>query len=133
MRRKVLDEGGDDPLPLAGSLAKSGQDRVVEIEEDRLGQLAHDEPYSFLTTASNGSYGCQPGIRLLEHADILRQVVFPLEERLRIPFAAGHGKKVAAIDVDRPGQTRQRIGHRVDDVTSERLDLPLAQRPGACG
>src|SRR5260370_41289324 len=41
MRREMLDERGDDPLPLPLGLTEGGQDRVVEIEQDRGRKLFH--------------------------------------------------------------------------------------------
>jgi hypothetical protein len=40
----MLDESGDDPPPLALGLTERSKDRVVEIEQDRRRQFAHDQP-----------------------------------------------------------------------------------------
>ena len=39
-------------------------------------------------------------VRVLDPVQILLDVVVPFEQRLWIPFAAGHGKEVPAIDVN---------------------------------
>src|SRR5580700_113954 len=41
VRRQLFGEGGDDPVPLFLALAKGAEDRVVEVEQDSLGQLVH--------------------------------------------------------------------------------------------
>jgi hypothetical protein len=42
----------------------------------------------------------------------------------RIPFAtAGRIEEIAAIDVERSGQTRDWVGHGMNDVVAERLSL----------
>src|SRR6516164_1431799 len=41
VRRQVLDKSGNDPAPLARSLAKGGQDRIVQIEQDGARQVLH--------------------------------------------------------------------------------------------
>lgn len=45
----------------------------------------------------------QPGVRLLEQAHILFDVVAALFQRLRLPFAALDRKEVAVVDMDRAG------------------------------
>ena len=41
MRRQMLDELGDDALPLPLGLPEGREDRVIEIEQDRRRKLAH--------------------------------------------------------------------------------------------
>jgi hypothetical protein len=65
------------------------------------------------------------GVCLFEQPQVFLHVVPLFEQCFRIPFAAGGGKKIPAIDVDGARKSRQRIGRRVDDVAPERLDLPF--------
>src|SRR5947209_4814159 len=67
-------------------------------------------------------------VRLLEKAHVLLQIVAPLMQCLGVPFAAADGEEVAAIDVNGAGQPRHRVGHRMDDLAAERLDIALAER-----
>src|SRR6516164_6338168 len=41
MRRELLGESGNNPPPLALSLAKGGQDRIVQIEQNGARQVLH--------------------------------------------------------------------------------------------
>src|SRR5579864_2092970 len=54
-----------------------------------------------------------------------------LEQRLRVPLTARHAKKIAAIDVNRPGQSGNRIVYRMNNVASERDGIFFAKRPSA--
>src|SRR5216683_5805449 len=58
-------------------------------------------------------------VRLLEAAHRALSVGGLLQERFRIPLAAGDAEEVAAVDVDRAGQAWNGIGHRVDDLVPE--------------
>ena len=40
------------------------------------------------------------GVRLFEQSQVFLHVERLFEQRLRIPFAAGRGKKITAIDMD---------------------------------
>src|SRR3546814_1034645 len=82
-------------------------------------------------TTPLGASGGVTGIRLLEQAHVLLDVVALFQERLRVPFAAVDAEEIAAIDVEGAGQARDRIRHRVDDLLSERNGIPHAERPGA--
>src|SRR6266851_5754073 len=70
-------------------------------------------------------------VRLLEAAHRALSVGGLLQERFRIPLAAGDAEEVAAVDVDRAGQAWNGIGHRVDDLVPEGRGVLLAQRPRA--
>jgi hypothetical protein len=41
VRRKLIDERGDDPPPLVRRLSKGSQDRVVQIEQNGTRQAVH--------------------------------------------------------------------------------------------
>ena len=58
----------------------------------------------------------------------LLRVVAAFDQRLRIPFAALGAEEVAAVDVERAGEARDRVGDRMDDVLPERYRVALAQR-----
>src|SRR6187551_737010 len=58
-------------------------------------------------------------VRRLKCAHRVFYVVRMLFETLWIPFAPRSRKKVAAVDVERRGDLRERICHRVDDVLAE--------------
>ena len=47
-----------------------------------------------------------------------------------MPFAALSTEEVTSVDVDRASRPRNGIGHRVDNIASERFRVLLAQRPG---
>src|SRR5262245_1589295 len=77
---------------------------------------------------SAGSLGCLIG-HLFELPGNLLSIPGPLEESLRVPLAsAWRGEKIAAVHVDGGGQPGNRIDHRMDNVTAERLGIPFAQR-----
>ncbi len=46
-----------------------------------------------------------------------------LIERFRVPFATLCGEEVASVDMDRRGQARNRVDHRVDDVRLQRRGI----------
>src|SRR5262249_50518324 len=82
---------------------------------------------------ASGAFPSRPlrGIGLLKLAHGTFDVVALFEECLRIPLAAFCAKEVAAVDVDGARQPGDRIGHRMNDIVTERLRIPLAQRLGA--
>src|SRR5262249_11807538 len=59
-------------------------------------------------------------IALLEQEERPLHVPRLLHEPLRVPLAAWHAEEVAAVDVNRSGQTADRIRDGVDDVAAER-------------
>src|SRR5579862_7664867 len=54
-----------------------------------------------------------------------------LEQRLGIPFAARHTKKIPAVHVKCTGEPRKRIADGVNDVATERHGIFFAERAGA--
>ena len=73
------------------------------------------------------------GIGFLEQPHGLFYIVALLQKGLRVPLAALGTKKITTVHVDRAGQTRNRVGYGMNDVTSKRFRILLAQRPGTCG
>ena len=59
-------------------------------------------------------------VGFLKQGQRLLDVEGLLDESFRVPFTARQGKEVAAVHMNRPGQTLDRIQHRVDDVMPER-------------
>src|SRR5262245_40156058 len=72
-------------------------------------------------------------ITFLKQLQRLLYVVWLLGQSLRIPLAAWHTEEVAAIDVNRPGQSPDRIGDRMDDVVAQGKGVAFAQCLGASG
>src|SRR5215470_11060624 len=58
----------------------------------------------------------------------LFHVVGLFPQRFRIPFASLGSKEIASVNVNGSGQTCDRVGHRMNDVVSERLRILLAKR-----
>src|SRR5262245_17499832 len=54
------------------------------------------------------------------------RIVRMLGQGLGVPLAARAGEEVAAVDMDRAGQTRDRVGDRVDDLAPQRHRIALA-------
>src|SRR5690242_13711337 len=104
------------------------------ISATRWGEVDRDRPDD-RPLASPRPLLCAPlpdGVRLFEPANGALGVEGPLQQCLRIPFApAWRIEKIAAIHVNGAGQTRNRVGHRMDDVASEGLGALLAERLGA--
>ena len=50
------------------------------------------------------------------------------DERLGIPLAPPGREEITAINMQRPRQSRQRIGHRMNDVLAQRHDVLFRQR-----
>ena len=73
------------------------------------------------------------GIGFLEQPHGLFYIVALFQEGLSVPLAALGTKKVTTVDVDRAGQTRNRVSYRMNDVRSKRFRILLAQRPGTGG
>ena len=73
------------------------------------------------------------GVRFLEAAHDTLGVVAAFRQGFGVPFAPLGREKVAAIDMDRTGQARNRIGHRVNDVVAERFGVADAQERAAGG
>jgi hypothetical protein len=65
-------------------------------------------------------------VGFFEQPHVLLNVVALFDKGLRIPLAACRTKKVATLDVNRARQTRNGIGHRVDNITSKRFRVLLA-------
>src|SRR5713226_3143420 len=116
---------GTEPLPSTGSSAPAswwGRDSP----ERRMGRVEGK-----LTSHPEGSAARPDRVGLLEAAHRALSVGGLLQERFRIPLAAGDAEEVAAVDVDRAGQAWNGIGHRVDDLVPEGRGVLLAQRPRA--
>src|SRR5690348_12230583 len=75
----------------------------------------------------------ETGVGLSEQVQVFFHVEWSFEQRFRIPFAARRGEEIPTIDVDGARQSRQRVGHGVDDIAPERLDIPFPQRLRAGG
>src|SRR5215207_8802897 len=65
------------------------------------------------TKASSVSY-TQPRVRVFERASRVLEVVRPLFECFRVPFAARRREEVSAVHVNRGGDALERIGDGVD-------------------
>src|SRR5262249_17024646 len=73
----------------------------------------------------------QGGVCLFEPANGAVGIEGSFQQRLRIPLAPVRGiEEITAVHVNRPGEARNRVGHGMDDVVSERFDIPLAKRLG---
>src|SRR5207245_10578156 len=71
-------------------------------------------------------------VRLLEPANRALAVHRTFHQGFSIPFAAVRAEKIAAIDVNGAGQSRNRICHGMNDVVAKRLRVADAQRSCAC-
>src|SRR5262245_19011605 len=83
--------------------------------------------------ARSASRGAVERVYLVEQPHDLRHVVAILLQGLRVPFTALGAEEVSPVDVDGAGQTRDRIGHRVDDVATEGFGVFRRQRFRARG
>jgi len=70
-------------------------------------------------------------VGLLETAHGAVRIERTFHQSFRIPFAPPVGlEEIAAVDVERPGQARDGIGHRMNDVVTEHLGVADRQRLG---
>ena len=53
-----------------------------------------------------------------------------LKQGHRVPLAPLGAEKVSTVDVDGTGQPIDRVKNRMDNVVTQRFDVPLAQRFG---
>src|SRR5262245_49419120 len=56
-----------------------------------------------------------------------------LDESFRVPFAAFGRKEIATVNVDGRGEPRDRIGHGMDYVAAQGVNIASSQRLGTGG
>src|SRR4051812_33844518 len=70
------------------------------------------------------------GVGVIERADCLLRVPRLFDQRFRVPIALLGGEKIATVNMNGPGQARNRVQHRMDDVSPEQHRLTLTQGLG---
>ena len=122
-------ESGYDPFRPDGQLPRQRQAGLNDCSWP--GGAGHGHRSVSRISAARGQVdqaALQPPVGFLEEPHVALHVVALLEKRLGVPFTARRREELTAVDVQRPGESCERVRHRVDRILAEDVDVLRAER-----